>query len=89
MEGKRDGRAHFATVVALVLNGETNTFEGRVDGYISEEAHGDGGFGYDPIFIAEETGRSFAEMAPEEKNAISHRGRAMRKLADFLKTNDF
>lgn len=89
MEGKRDRKAHFATVVALVLNGETNTFEGRVDGYISEEAHGDGGFGYDPIFIAEETGRSFAEMAPEEKNAISHRGRAMRKLADFLKTNDF
>ncbi|MDE7115916.1 MAG: non-canonical purine NTP pyrophosphatase, partial [Muribaculaceae bacterium] len=65
------------------------TFEGRVDGYVSEEAHGEGGFGYDPIFIAEETGRSFAEMAPEEKNAISHRGRAMRKLADFLKTNDF
>lgn len=89
MMGKSDRKAHFATVVALVLNGETNTFEGRVDGYISEEAHGDGGFGYDPIFIAEETGRSFAEMAPEEKNAISHRGRAMRKLADFLKTNDF
>ena len=82
-------RPHFATVVAPVLNGETNTFEGRVDGYISEEAHGDGGFGYDPIFIAEETGRSFAEMAPEEKKCHLPPGRAMRKLADFLKTNDF
>ncbi len=84
MDGKDDRKAHFVTVIALILNGETMTFEGRVDGKISTEPHGEGGFGYDPIFIAEETGRSFAEMAPEEKNAISHRGRAMRKLADFL-----
>lgn len=84
MDGKDDRKAHFVTVIALILNGETITFEGRVDGNISTEPHGEGGFGYDPIFIAEETGRSFAEMAPEEKNAISHRGRAMRKLADFL-----
>ncbi len=84
MDGKDDRKAHFVTVIAIILNGETITFEGRVDGKISTEPHGEGGFGYDPIFIAEETGRSFAEMAPEEKNAISHRGRAMRKLADFL-----
>lgn len=81
MEGKRNRKAYFATVVALILNGETKTFEGRVDGFIATEIHGNGGFGYDPIFIAEETGRSFAEMTPDEKNAISHRGRAMRKMA--------
>lgn len=84
MTGKQNRKAYFATVISLMLNGETKTFEGRVDGTIATEAHGNGGFGYDPIFIAEETGRSFAEMAPEEKNAISHRGRAMRKLAEHL-----
>lgn len=84
MEGKENRKAYFATVIALILNGETYTFEGKVDGYIATEPSGEGGFGYDPIFVAEETGKSFAVMAPEEKNAISHRGRAMRKLADFL-----
>lgn len=84
MIGKKNRKAYFATVISLILNGETKTFEGRVDGTIATEAHGNGGFGYDPIFIAEETGRSFAEMSPEEKNAISHRGRAMRKLAEYL-----
>lgn len=84
MTSKKNRKAYFATVISLILNGETKTFEGRVDGTIATEAHGNGGFGYDPIFIAEETGRSFAEMAPEEKNAISHRGRAMRKLAEHL-----
>lgn len=84
MEGKENRKAYFATVIALILNGETYTFEGKVDGYIATEPSGEGGFGYDPIFVTEETGKSFAVMAPEEKNAISHRGRAMRKLADFL-----
>ena len=84
MEGKENRKAYFATVIALILNGETYTFEGKVDGYIATEATGEGGFGYDPIFIAEETGKSFAVMAPEEKNAISHRGRAMRQLANWL-----
>lgn len=87
MTGKQNRKAYFATVISLILNGETKTFEGRVDGTIATEAHGNGGFGYDPIFIAEETGRCFAEMAPEEKNAISHRGRAMRKLAEYLANN--
>ena len=84
MSGKDNRKAYFATVIALILNGQTYTFEGKVDGYIATEPHGEGGFGYDPIFIAEESGRSFAEMSSEEKNAISHRGRAVRKLADFL-----
>ena len=84
MQGIEDRKAHFATVIALLADGEQHTFEGRVEGSIATARHGDGGFGYDPIFVAEETGRCFAEMTPDEKNAISHRGRAMRKLRDFL-----
>lgn len=84
MSGVQDRRAHFSTVVALIADGGEHTFEGRVEGSISDVAHGDGGFGYDPVFVAEESGRCFAEMTPDEKNAISHRGRAMRKLRDFL-----
>lgn len=84
MQGKENRKAYFATVIALILDDNTYTFEGKVDGCIATEPSGEGGFGYDPIFIAEETGRSFAVMSPEEKNAISHRGQAMRKLAEFL-----
>lgn len=84
MERKSDRKAHFSTVIALILNGEEHIFEGSVDGTIAERESGDGGFGYDPVFIADETGISFAEMSADEKNAISHRGRAMRKMADFF-----
>lgn len=84
MEGKSDRKAHFSTVIALILNGEEHIFEGSVDGTIAKLESGDGGFGYDPVFIADETGISFAEMSADEKNAISHRGRAMRKMADFF-----
>lgn len=84
MAGKENRKAYFATVIALILGDDVYTFEGRVDGLIAGEPHGEGGFGYDPIFVAEETGKCFAEMCPEEKNAISHRGRAMRELVDFL-----
>lgn len=89
MEGESDRRAAFRTVVTLVRGEKpylTDTFEGRVEGRIAERRHGDGGFGYDPIFIADETGISFAEMKPEEKNSISHRGRAMRKLERSLRS---
>lgn len=82
--GKSDRRAHFSTEVALILGSEEYLFEGRVDGTIAEHPSGSNGFGYDPIFVADETGRPFAEMSSEEKNAISHRGRAMRALSDFL-----
>ncbi len=84
MNGVSCRKAHFSTAVALILNGKEHLFEGRVDGTIAETPAGKNGFGYDPIFIADETGRRFAQMTSEEKNAISHRGRAMRKLADFL-----
>lgn len=84
MKDKTDRSAHFSTVVALIKDGEEHCFEGRVDGRISDAPHGSAGFGYDPVFVPEESGVSFAEMKSEDKNAISHRGRAMRKLSEFL-----
>lgn len=86
MAGQKDRRARFRTVIALVLNGEEYTFEGIVDGYICEQRRGSGGFGYDPVFIPEGYERSFAEMSAAEKNAISHRGRAVARLREFLET---
>ena len=88
MEGERNRSARFATVVALVLGEKEYLFKGEVEGTIATEPHGKGGFGYDPIFIPVESGVAFAEMTPEEKNAISHRGRAMRKFIDFLIKQD-
>lgn len=85
MAGENNRAARFATVIALIDDSGEHVFEGEVKGSIAYRRHGNGGFGYDPIFIPEETGLSFAEMSPEAKNAISHRGRATRLLADFLK----
>lgn len=84
MQEKQDRAARFKTVVALTLNGKEHLFEGVVEGEISREPHGTEGFGYDPIFLPEAQNRSFAEMGPSEKDAISHRGRAMRKFADYI-----
>jgi XTP/dITP diphosphohydrolase len=77
-------RARFRTAIALVKNGEEHLFEGIVEGEILREKKGTDGFGYDPIFAPLESGCSFAEMGPQEKNRISHRGRATAKLADYL-----
>jgi XTP/dITP diphosphohydrolase len=63
-----------------------HTFEGRVEGTILHESHGDKGFGYDPIFRPNGQEHTFAEMPAEEKNALSHRGRALEKMIDFLQT---
>lgn len=87
LEEKDERCAHFATVIALVMEGKEYLFEGRVDGMISRDRRGANGFGYDPVFIADETGLSFAEMTPEAKNEISHRGRALAKLLDFLNSS--
>ncbi len=84
MEGKEDRSAHFATVIALILGGKETVFEGRVEGHIARERSGANGFGYDPIFVARESGRPFAEMTDGEKNAISHRGRALRAMMASL-----
>ena len=84
MSGVENRAAQFRTAVALILDGMENLFEGIVRGAIATEQHGEGGFGYDPLFFPEGGDRTFAEMSGEEKNAISHRGRAVRKLAEFL-----
>ncbi len=78
--------AHFLTVAALWTGEAVEVFIGRCDGTISTEIKGEGGFGYDPIFIPDESedGRTFAEMTHEEKSAYSHRGRALRALFDYL-----
>ena len=79
-------RAQFKTVIALNINNEQYLFEGIVKGEIISEKRGSEGFGYDPIFIPENEIRTFAEMSMEEKARMSHRGRAVEKLIDFLKT---
>lgn len=77
-------KARFRTVIALLLNGETHQFEGIVNGHIAYEKKGTEGFGYDPIFVPEGYDQSFAELGIDIKNHISHRARAVKKLADFL-----
>jgi XTP/dITP diphosphohydrolase len=84
MKGAEDRSACFRTVISLILNGVEHFFEGRVDGVILTKEHGKKGFGYDPIFRPDGFEESFAEMTMEQKNEISHRGRAVQKLVDFL-----
>ena len=84
MQGKTNRNARFRTVIAFVDGGEEFEFEGEIKGQITESPSGAEGFGYDPIFQPEDHTITFAEMSPEAKNAISHRGRAIRKFADFL-----
>jgi XTP/dITP diphosphohydrolase len=84
MEGVEARGAQFRTAIALIIGGKEYLFEGIVRGHITTEEKGEGGFGYDPLFVAEGCEQSFAEISAEEKNAISHRGRAVRKLAEFL-----
>lgn len=84
LEGKTDRRARFRTVICLILGGEEHLFEGIVEGRIIDQERGTAGFGYDPLFIPEGCDRTFAEMDAATKNALSHRGRAVRKLADYL-----
>lgn len=86
MQNQANRKACFRTIIALILDGQEYLFEGRVDGEILTEQHGSAGFGYDPIFRPEGFKESFAEMDLDTKNSISHRGRAVSKLVDFLKT---
>lgn len=80
----KNRKARFRTVISLVINGREVQFEGVVDGHILEEKKGISGFGYDPIFQPDESTFSFAEMSMDEKNKISHRGRAVQKLVEYL-----
>jgi len=83
-----DDRAAYyqAVIVLLDPNGREAIFDGRVHGLVAHEPDGDGGFGYDPLFFHAESGCTFARLAPEEKDRLSHRGQAMRALAAHLKS---
>src|SRR5690606_31617571 len=84
---RTDRTARFRTVISLRIGDEEHFFEGVVDGTIGSERQGNSGFGYDPLFIPTGYQRTFAQMPPEEKNAIRHRALAVAKLADCLKAN--
>ncbi len=90
MRGQTTRAAHFACAICCVFpNGDTLTAEGRCDGAIAFAPMGEGGFGYDPVFLVPEKAKTFSQLTAEEKNAISHRGKALRafseKLATYLK----
>lgn len=84
MKSCENRAAQFKTVIALHINNEQHLFTGIVKGEIRKEKTGTNGFGYDPIFEPEQLGKTFAEMTMEEKNTMSHRGRAVAQLIDFL-----
>jgi XTP/dITP diphosphohydrolase len=88
-----DRRAAYVCAIALIDGaGAEHIFQARCEGYLLSEPHGNGGFGYDPAFVPDDTGRAdgrtYAELSAHEKNGISHRGRAVRKLAEHLGLRD-
>ena len=88
LDGVTERTARFRTAIALLEGDETHLFEGQVEGVILTERHGTGGFGYDSIFQPlEGDGSTFAQMSPQDKNRISHRGRAVARLVEYLKMN--
>ena len=85
LEESKDRSARFRTVFALIIDGKEHLFEGIVNGSITSEKRGEGGFGYDPIFLPDGFDQTFAEMPLAEKNKISHRGRALGKMVEWLR----
>ncbi len=85
LKGIQDRSAYFKTVIALIIEGELKTFEGVINGEITLSKTGDSGFGYDPIFKPEGYDKTFAEIGLSEKNKISHRAKALKKLVNYLK----
>lgn len=82
-------RARFKSIVTLIVKGEKRFFEGTLEGVIAREKSGNGGFGYDPIFVADEfPGQTLADITEEQKNEISHRGKALRAMASWLKSQN-
>lgn len=88
LQGKQNRKAQFRTVIALCIDKKEYLFEGVCKGKISTEKKGKEGFGYDPVFIPDGSQKSFAEMTQEEKNALSHRAKAIHQLVEFLKMMD-
>lgn len=87
MAGQSQRAARFRTAIAFIAeNGEEYVVEGVVEGSIADKRHGAGGFGYDPIFVPQGWDKTFAQASPQEKNAVSHRGRATRALAELLRS---
>ena len=84
MEGKDNRKARFRTAICLIEGGSEHLFEGIVNGEIIRERRGGAGFGYDPVFVPEGYSETFAEMGNDEKNKISHRARAVKKLCEYL-----
>jgi len=87
LQGQKNRKARFRTVITLILNGSVHQFEGWVNGTINESSSGSQGFGYDPVFTPDGENITFAEMELEKKNKLSHRGMAVKKLIEFLKAN--
>ena len=87
LDNLQNRKARFRTVISLLLNGEEYFFEGVIEGMIISERKGINGFGYDPVFVPDGYEQTFAEMDPKLKNSLSHRARAVKKLADFLLGN--
>lgn len=85
LEAKEDKSAHFKTVIALIIDGDEALFEGIAEGEITTTKSGSEGFGYDPIFQPKGYDVTFSEMSLDEKNKISHRGKATKLLIDYLK----
>ncbi len=85
LEGEKNRKARFRTVISLRLKGEHHLFEGTVEGTITTERSGNKGFGYDPIFTPGGYSVTFADMSSEEKNSISHRAKAIQKMVSFLR----
>ncbi|GAB3827795.1 non-canonical purine NTP diphosphatase [Pontibacter rugosus] len=85
LQSQENRKARFRTSITLILDGKEHQFEGIVTGRIAASWQGDKGFGYDPVFIPDGHDHTFAQMSAEEKNAISHRGRAVQQLVRFLK----
>ena len=84
LDGESNRKAQFRTVVCLIEDGKPRYFEGKVEGQILTERYGEGGFGYDPVFMPDRFAVSFAEMPAEVKNMISHRGMAVKQLVKYL-----
>jgi XTP/dITP diphosphohydrolase len=84
LKGKENRKAQFTTVIAVILNNEIYFFEGAISGQIIDNQRGEGGFGYDSVFIPDGYDKTFAELPAEVKNSISHRAVAMQKFKEFI-----
>jgi XTP/dITP diphosphohydrolase len=84
MNGVENRKSRFVTVICLIFNGKESYFEGFVDGYIAHSPVGTNGFGYDPVFIPDGFTQTFAQLSPDIKDQLSHRGKAILKLKEFL-----